>query len=264
MRALALLGSIMVGLVITNTIYLLFIREDDLDEIPYTSSGTAPVVFQLSTGGFAIKNGTSWVFLEDEEGDIEDTINQYTSVQVSSGMILLWSVGSALHAIWDNTIWYVTSCSCCMSTDHGSDNNDNGIETGQEHGRCDGCVTKYKKFSNILVAIGIIVITAVATVAVVIRSHVDNNGGDISSALAAFQSSSLSSNGEGTGAAGVDIKQLSNKNNYEYLMSYSIELTLAWFLWFPIIETILFSGILALPCPRLGSRLGLGGRPAEL
>lgn len=205
----------MVGLVITNIMYLLFIHDKEEEE----------AVFKLSAGGFAIHNGTSFVLLEDES-----LIAQYTTVEYSKGMAILWSVGSAIHAVFDNTIWYVTSCGCLANQE-----------------KKFACMNKHKGLINVIVALGFILITAVATLAVVIRATVEG-GGELAGSLSELR------------ATGLDGEKVSNKSNYEFMMSYSIELLLAWFIWFPIVETILFSGILS-----CGGRVPfMGGRPQEI
>jgi hypothetical protein len=39
-----------------------------------------------------------------------------SSFEITQGMILLWTVGGGLHAIYDNTVWYVSACVCCLSS----------------------------------------------------------------------------------------------------------------------------------------------------
>merc|ERR1719230_1266667 len=54
-------------------------------------------------------------------------------------------------------------------------------------------------------------------------------------------------------------KTISNARRYNFLIEYSIELGLALFVYFPIIGTILFSGVLG-----CGTVPFLGGRPKEI
>eukprot|EP00934_Nitzschia_sp_Nitz4_P003628 Nitzschia sp. Nitz4//scaffold32_size149145//57036//58256//NITZ4_002876-RA/size149145-processed-gene-0.122-mRNA-1//-1//CDS//3329548060//3618//frame0 len=215
MRSIGILGSIMVGLVITNVMYLLWIQDYDDEE----------TIFKMSGGGFAVHDGTEFVYLEDDS-----IVSQYTTVEVSKGMAILWSVGSAAHALFDNTIWYATSCTCLDS----------------QEGRF-AWIGKHRGIINVFVVLVVVLITAVATLAVVIRATVEG-GGDLGAAIKDLKS------------AGMDAERVKDKSNYEFLLSYIVELALAWFLWFPIIETILFSGILS-----CGGRIAcLGGRPQEL
>ncbi|CAB9506123.1 expressed unknown protein [Seminavis robusta] len=214
MRLVQIIGSIMVGLVITNIIFLLFIQNDNPQD-------------ELVS---ALKPKQS---LDEKRQIIED----YTTVDLSPGMLLLWTAGSAIHAVWDNTVWYATSCACITA---------------------DAVwVRKTKKFCNVLVVTGVIIIGAVATLSVVIRAHVEGGGeldySQLNNGAASNITQSL-----------VDSKSISNKENYEFLLSYLVELVSAWFFWFPVIETILFSGVLARLCCCACGRELCGGRPGEL
>lgn len=257
MRAVGLLGSVMVGLVITNAVYLWFIHDNE---------STSTTVFEMSAGGFAVQNGTKgWVYLEEE-----DSIAQYTKMEVSYGMAILWTVGGALHAFWDSTIWYASSCACLSTA---SPNSSINSAAAAEEGRCcskvqsSSCATTAKRLCNILVVTGVLLITAVATVAVVVRAHVEGGGeASVNSALDTFSSVGGSvgigdsNNANTTTTAEAGTEYVSNKDNYEYLLAYSIELVVAWFIWFPLLETLMFSGITSRICP-----CGVGGgRPAEL
>lgn len=236
---MGLLGSLMMGLVITNVVYLLLIHNDDQAVVGGAAGDTTPV-FQLSAGGFAVKNGTKWVYLEEDSA-----LSEYTSLEVSSGMVILWTVGGAIHALWDNTVWYMTSCSCFSKNNNSSSSRRNSQSS--DDGCCAKCIAKSKGLVNVLVATGVLLITAAATVAVVVRAHVEG-GGDVNSALQNLQSTA------GFGDRVEDAEVVPNKDNYEYLLSYSVELGLAWFLWFPLLTTIMFAGVFSRCLPCLGSR----------
>lgn len=57
----------------------------------------------------------------------------------------------------------------------------------------------------------------------------------------------------------VDWDHIDGIDSFHFLARYSVELLLAWFFYFPVIGTILFSGILG--CGRLPI---LGGRPRDV
>eukprot|EP00339_Tiarina_fusa_P014337 CAMPEP_0117009748 /NCGR_PEP_ID=MMETSP0472-20121206/8766_1 /TAXON_ID=693140 ORGANISM="Tiarina fusus, Strain LIS" /NCGR_SAMPLE_ID=MMETSP0472 /ASSEMBLY_ACC=CAM_ASM_000603 /LENGTH=434 /DNA_ID=CAMNT_0004712103 /DNA_START=16 /DNA_END=1320 /DNA_ORIENTATION=+ len=240
MRAVGLFGSVMAGLVITNVFFLWFV---DLEE--------QEAVFELSAGGFAVQNGTSFVVIENED----HVVAQYTSFEFSTGMLILWSVGSATHALFDITIWYATSCSCLGKEEEeeeyeDADYADHDAEQPrpQTSTSLATWVARHRTLVNALVVTGVILIAAMASLAVVVRVAIEGGNDVDTSSLAALQSE------------GLDGEAITNKHNYEFLTSYAVELALAWFLWFPVVETILFSGVLS-----CGGRLScLGGRPAEL
>lgn len=212
MRVVALIGSIMVGLVITNIIYLLVINDSQ-------------ELLRLPNGDLMTQSNNGTFVLVETENESE-VIKEYTEIQLDSGMLVLWTIGGAVHAIWDNTIWYLTSLSCF-------DPDKPWVPTA-------------KRFCNFAVVIGCILLTVAATAAVIVRAHVEG-GGEV--------------NSESFNAHTLESDSLSNKDNYEFLISYGVELFMAWFIWFPIIETFLFSGILGycFPCVPF-----LQGRPQEV
>mmetsp|Transcript_26328 Transcript_26328/g.43254 ORF Transcript_26328/g.43254 Transcript_26328/m.43254 type:complete len:382 (+) Transcript_26328:91-1236(+) len=238
MRAVGLVGSVMMGLVITNCIFMWQLYEQRENE--------EAAVFRLSTGELAVYDGSNLVFLDAQESAAVTTATQNSaSFEISSqAMIVLWTVGSAAHALFDSFIWYVTSCSCC--------------------GDCGDCrykswMDKGRNYCNVLVVILVVMVTAVATLAVVIRAMIEKNENSD-----AFYDALTDPNGP----QGAELQQLfqdgaeplSNKDSYGFLEAYAVELALSWFAFFPLLETIFFSGILS-----CGGRIPFfGGRPAEL
>lgn len=217
MRAVQLLGSTAMGLIITNIIYIGFIHNDNqdafLDDLTKSdASGQTDSVVRMSG-------------LTEEQ---QQLIEEYTEVQFSAGMFVLWTVGSAAHAIFDSSMFYITSCACC------------------KWDQANPMMQKTKRICNVFVIIGVILITAVASVAIIMRVILEG-GGEVTVA-------ELSS-----GTGGIETEQLSNKDNYEFLLSYALELASSWLIFFPFVDTILLSGVLSRCCPCLG-----GGRPAEV
>lgn len=93
MRIVYLIGSMLFGLAITNIIYIAFVFSDaDYDKTyaEYRSNST-------TTGAEVIDKNV-------------------LTLSVTNGNIALWSVGSAVHALFDNLIWALTACTwyvCC-------------------------------------------------------------------------------------------------------------------------------------------------------
>lgn len=83
------------------------------------------------------------------------------------------------------------------------------------------------------------------TLTVLIGAHVES-GGELDAAV-------LTSNANDSSQILYDVK------NYEFMMSYGVELAVAWFLWYPIIETVLFAVCLGLCCPCIPWLAGWGG-----
>ncbi|KAG7369455.1 hypothetical protein IV203_027201 [Nitzschia inconspicua] len=246
MRAVGLLGSVMVGLVLTNIIYMWQLSTEDETEEPEEA------IFQLSAGGFAVYNGTSVTYINDD-----NVVAKYTQFEISStAMLVLWTVGSAAHSLFDSFLWYASSCQCCNDKDDDDDNNNQPQQP-----------SKWRKYCNILIVIMVIVISTAATLAVVIRAMIEDSDSGQDSANAILGTMDKNNNNNNN----TELSQLmnkdaatplTNKKNYDFLQDYAIELVLAWFVWFFIIEGILFSGILS-----CGGRFFpnmLGGWPYEM
>jgi hypothetical protein len=101
----------------------------------------------------------------------------------------------------------------------------------------------------VFVLIGVIVVTAIASMSIILRANVEG-GGDV-------KITTLSSDG-----TSIERETVSNKSNYEFMLSYGLELAFSWFIWFPLVDVILFSGVLARwkYCRTCAG----GGRPAAL
>lgn len=222
MRAIGLLGSVAVGLVITNIVWLIFFYGKD--ETP---------IFTVSAAGFRLQNSTE-VILLDEKSDV----SSYTKIEVNEGMIILWTVGGALHAIFDNTIWYATSCACLLS-----DSKRKRYEA----------MRKCRKMTNAIIIVLVVLVSAIATLVVVIRATLRPN---TQLSPEALKSVGLNPNDQEI----LDLKRVDDGASYEFLVAYAVELGVAWFVYYPLFETIFFTGILSckgrIPC--------LGGRPREV
>jgi hypothetical protein len=214
MRLVQLVGSVMFGLVITNIVWLWCI----FNEIDQEQK-----VISVTIGG--VPQNTTISSYEGLSSSEEFTITQ--------GMVILWTVGVSLHAIFDQTIWFITACSCCLP--------------GQSLECLQGC----RKYSNYLAVVTVVICTAAATFFVLVRAALEEEDtvGDMPQVT--------------TGEDAADDIDILFKNQhasaYDFLISYATELVLALFVYNPLVGTILFSGILG-----CGSIPGLGGRPYEL
>lgn len=151
-------------------------------------------------------------------------------VSVSNGQIFLWTVGSMLHSCFDLTTWYIAAMACCQA------------------GGCCQCLGSCKMLGSYLVIFIVVVLSAVATFFVVLRASTEDDE---------------DFDGLG-GSAGVlddeiDFSNVDSASDFEFLISFCIELVAALFLWYFVSGTILFSGILG--CGKLPL---LGGRPREI
>mmetsp|Transcript_17201 Transcript_17201/g.32638 ORF Transcript_17201/g.32638 Transcript_17201/m.32638 type:complete len:560 (-) Transcript_17201:160-1839(-) len=159
-------------------------------------------------------------------------INENNQLEVTTDMVVLWTFGGALHGFFDNTIWTLTICSFC---DPGG---------RYEH------LAKYKRFGVGLLSFAVLAIAGIATLSVVLRAALENSDEEV-------QFNELRSAGLMDDA--VDFKG-QNKESYEFLLSYCVELAIALLFHFPVIGFILFSG-----CLNIKGKLPIfGGRPYEV
>jgi hypothetical protein len=178
------------GLATTNLVWLWFIYETD--ETRFT--------VDLSTASKA--NLTLYL----------DDVNASNQLCITNGVIYLWTVGGALHGLFDTTIWKLSMCSCCE-----------GLEAQG----------KYKRFGVGLMTFGILLITACTSLIVVFRATFQSSQ---DADIAELKSAGIFDDAIELGAGGA------SKDNYQFLLSYSVELALALVIYFPIMGIIMFSG----------------------
>jgi hypothetical protein len=138
-------------------------------------------------------------------------VNESNELEITNGCIILWTVGGALHGWFDTTIWKLSMCSCC--------------EGLQAQG-------KYKRFGVGLLTFGVILITACTTLIVVFRATFESNQ---DAEIADLKSVGLFDDA-------IELGIGASKDNYQFLLSYSVELALALVVYFPLFGVIWFSG----------------------
>ena len=210
-RIVHLLGSIFFGLAVTNIIWLWFIFDEKHD-------ANDPIL-TVSLGG---------IVTNETLAELEEDPQVY---EITEGMVLLWTVGGGLHALYDNTVWYLTACLCCLP--------------GQKL----SCLYRFRWCGTYFVVLSVVLCTAVATFVVVLRAAVEGNMDEVAD-----------SESGGLVDDSIDLAQgFDSKDSYRFLISYGVELALALLVYFPLMATVLFSGILG--CGRVPV---LGGRPYEV
>lgn len=160
------------------------------------------------------------------------------NVAVTTDMIVLWTVGDTIHGAFDNLIWTLTICSCC--------------DPGQKYAH----LKKYKRFGAGLLAFFIVFIMALCSLTVVIRGIMETDE--------PVEVKNLRS-------AGINDDQIdwskALSKEYAFLLSCSVELLLALFVYYPLVGTVLFSGVLVRCCSGIFRTITapqLGGRPHEV
>lgn len=170
---------------------------------------------------------TNYIFLyyrfnDDKNGIL---INVYIGDKVYSltyEMAVLWTLGSLLHSVVDLAVWHMMACACCMP------------------GACcsifGGAGRPLGNYLSIFICA---IFVGLAIFAILLRANYeDGNGSDTLNELTDLNVDSIAS--------------------FSFLVGYGFELASVYFLYFPIIATILFSGVLrrCIPC--------FGGRPKAI
>jgi len=145
-------------------------------------------------------------------------------------MITLWTVGGALHSIFDLSIWYISACACC-----------------QPGGILSAC-GKFRKCGSYFVVVLVAALVAVACFIVVLRASVVSR-----------KEASANAEANDPDAKPVDWGYITSLNSFSFLLGYLVEFGLALYVWFPLVGTLLFSGVLGFGCLPF-----LGGRPSEI
>lgn len=224
MRIINLIGSIVFGLAVTNMIWLWFIYNEDDAQSP---------VLTLSLGGVSVGGANNATGAQIDDTNSNNNNNSQQQIEVTQGMVMLWTLGGGLHALFDNTIWYVTACVCCLP------------------GRSLERLGKYKWCGSYIVVFVVVACTAFASFAVVLRATLDESQDNVE--LSDLDTGGLTDDK-------IDLSDgVSNASAYTFLIAYAIELVLALTVYYMIVGTILFSGVLG--CGKIPI---LGGRPYEV
>eukprot|EP00536_Pseudo-nitzschia_multiseries_P009626 jgi/Psemu1/201163/e_gw1.273.16.1 len=180
------------------------------------------------TFGLAMTNLFYLLFLWNPEFD------RYV---LTTGMLLIWTVGGGIHSFFNLLMWHVAACACC------------------QRGGCFeayACCPSFGKYMIRFFAVCCVVFCIMIILLRVAINNQENNAGDFD---------------EGTINRGIDIVlddqlefRVDNASEFMFVTIYLVEITLALFVYYPIGGTILFSGILA-----CGFMIPvLGGRPYEI
>lgn len=237
-RIVSLIGSALFGLALTNIIYLAFVFTDS----NYDTTYVAIPATNVTNGNMVIST------------QIEETVP--SAISITNGNIALWTIGSTIHALYDNMIWKLAACACCVP---------NGTPIAERQQR-------YKSFGSFLVMFSVVVVVAIATFAVALRNALDDgtipedaDAIDTLSNVNVYKTTSSkndtsSSNDTSGGETVVLMQEVDSTNDLEFMIAYCIELLLNYFIYYPIVGFILFTGILS--CN--GKFQLFGGRPYEV
>jgi hypothetical protein len=242
-RVVALIGSLVFGLAITNVFYLLFLFNNNLDR---------PVATIMLSEEESESTST------DDGSELAGVSSGYT---LTTGMLLLWTVGGGIHTAYNLLVWHVAACACCRP--------------GGSLASVACCPNLGKR---ILVRVLVLIAVVFAVFVVLIRIAISNQQQE--DRMNNYLNSTDESAVPGQNDTAVtypesiyDIAALNSLNTGEtiqnvpddvheldFVWSYLIQMILAMFIYYPMGGMILFSG--ALGC---GGKIPiLGGRPREI
>jgi hypothetical protein len=248
MRICFLLASALFGLALTNIIYLAFVFTDTDYNRGYVT--------------IHVINATDYTSVTTGIGAPPPTVldTAVSSVlSVTNGNIALWTIGSALHALFDNVIWALAACTwyvlqeteevmfliippytICTCRGPNSCMEGRGLTPAK--------LARYKSTGVFFVVLAVVMVTALATFVVALRAALNENV----NAVHDVHSYGLSDDQ-------VPLFQVEQAHDYQFVLAYLIELLLNYFFYYFVVGTVLFSGLLT--CGRFPV---LGGRPYEL
>jgi hypothetical protein len=211
-RIVALVGTIIFGLAMTNFFYLFYLSNPQFNQ----------VVLTLVTDG---DDGEEWT--------------------LTTGMLLLWTVGGTVHTMYNLAIWHIAACGCCRR--------------GGCFESCACCPSLGKQLLRVLV----VIIIGLAAMIVLLRVGISNNHERNDAEAQDDAVADIDIDADGSLHNILDDEwttiEVANAQEFQFLLGYLVEMVLAFFIYYPIGGTILFSGILG--CGRLPM---LGGRPYEV
>jgi len=201
-RIFIFIGSVAFGLTATNFVYLWY---------AYSNEDMNKILVEVSLGN------TPVISRED--------------LQITYGMVALWTFGGILHSLFDVTLWFMTACICFLE--------------GNVCGR-------FKRLRGI----GSYATIAIVAVFVAIASFAVAGRAIYESRLQAAAEGVILNEEEWLGVVKFE--------SFSFLLGYGVESLLVYFAYYPLMVTIGFSGLLrpffrCFPCIRF-----LGGRQNEL
>ena len=198
-RWFILLGSVAIGLLMSNLIYLWFVH-----------------------AGFGR----------------DDVVVSFGSLNVTKLMVMLWTLGSISHTVFDLSIWHIKACTLCRLLHTNNYVSDRAVRWGR------------------VVGVLIVLFTlALASYLVLLRASEDYKV----SLAATIDEVEVEEavNGE---SSFIQPMAFGGARYYNFLVGYIVEFILAVFVYNPLIVTVIFTGMLG-----CNGRIPiLGGRPREV
>ena len=213
-RIVALIGSVIFGLALTNFFYLFFLWNPEYNQDVIT------VLF----------------------GDDQEYV-------LTTGMLLLWTVGGSIHAFYNLVMWHIAACVCCRT------------------GGCCESVACCPSLGKRLIRVFLLISVAFAVLVVLLRVGISHQEQDPDEFVQKSATNTTMNTTDTSRGGSINIVlgddewnlEVGEAQEFNFLVGYLVEMVLALFIYYPLGGTILFSGILGCGCIPL-----LGGRPAEV
>lgn len=167
----------------------------------------------------------------------QELVNVYDSYKITHGMVLLWTFGGVFHSLFDMLTWHIMACAICHPGGRWGD-------TSQSK--------RFRDCGSYALIPLILALLAFAAFLVLLRATEEGKEED--------DDDDVVTDDDGINTNGLSDIRIRDWRSFAFLSKYAIEIALAWFIYFPLIGTILFSGILG-----CNGRLPiLGGRPRDM
>ena len=219
-RFIVLLGSIAFALVATNIAYIW----DWYDGNEYEFNPNHILyTFNFGNGSDGEDNG-----VDDNIDDVNSSLTNISNseINITYGMVLLWTFGCTFHSIFDILVWNLSACACC--------------HPGGRYGTT-LIAKKCHDLGSYLLIPFIVLLLGLAGYSSYLR--IMNSNTELEDVYEDDMITSITNGKLG---------------KFSFFLRFGIELLLAWFVFFPLLSTLLFSGILG--CKTLPL---LGGRPYD-
>jgi len=200
-RILLLLGSIAFGLIVTSftTLYFVYARKD---------MNTALVCIKL----WEKTSGT----LGSVMTNVDASQTEQCRFKITWGMFTLWTLGGLVHTLFDQTLWFMSACCCCLP------------------GAICGNRRRLRKVGSFAVLFIVAIVIAIATFGVILRAKYE--------ARKAEKLAGVSTNWH-------------DPESFSFVLGFIVLQLLVWFVHYFIFAAILFSGILVCgKVPIIGGR----------
>lgn len=176
-------------------------------------------------GEFAVI-GVAANFTVADSGSLSMDRVVFTNYQIT-----LWTVGTFIHCMFDLSVWFIAACGCCQPG--------GSLEYLQN----------WRWLGSYIMMFTVVVTAATASFIVILRATLDSHP--------EYDTENITSGGLFDDA--IQLGDTDSPASYQFLVSWLIEMVLALFVYYFVVGTILFSGILG--CYTLPF---LGGRPREV